>query len=117
MPVICDAVFNVAVILPLHHAERRDQEPSVLALQPEPVSVNGVIQRLRGIAHEVVNSRTIIGNERVIVVRAHDVCRGGLTVADLNACIVYDPERRDVVARQQHHVPVRHGVHEFVQLR
>ena len=52
MPVIREALFNVAVILSLHHAERRDQKPAVPALQFKPVSVNGIIDFLLGIAHQ-----------------------------------------------------------------
>ena len=113
VPVVCDALLNVAVILALHHAERRDQEPAVPALQFKPVAVNGVVYLLRGVAHELMYARTVIRNQRVVVVRPHNVGRRGLAAADLNARVVYDAIWRDVVAGQQQHVPLWNRRHEF----
>jgi hypothetical protein len=116
MTVICDALFDVAVVFALNHAKRRNEEPSVAALQFKPVSVDRVINSHGWVEHQLVDAFSIVIDEFIVVMPSHDVGRGGLTVAQPNASIIYDLERRNVVAGQEHNIPYLNRGKEFIQL-
>ena len=117
MAVICDALFNVAVVFALNHAERRNEEPPVAPLEFKPVSVDRVMNSHDGIAHQVVDAFPIVIDEFIVVMPSHDVCGGCLTVGQPNASIIDNAKWRNVVAGQKHNVPYLNRVKKFIQLR
>ena len=116
MTVICDALFNVAVVFALNHAERRNEEPSVAPLQFKPVSVDRVMSSHDGVAHQLLDALPIVVDKFIVVMPSHDVRSGCLTVGQPNAGIVDHVEWRNIVAGQQHNVPYLNRGKEFIQL-